>query len=289
MKKISFLVLSVIMLLSGILFISGCDSNNPIEPETGNSVINGQVLDNNNVPLTNATVKIGTRTTTTGNDGRYTIGSLPAGSFYVVFSKANFRTDSTQRTVNGNDTVTANFTMALGDVLIYEGLVVHESVNGQSLSGVDLYEGLVVTEDNPIRDIQFKDSNGTQNNFYFRSGHLSLAPLPAGYETTFSEKLGELTKAQFDTLSKRWDVAYREINPDIDFGNNQTEYYNTFTGTLRPYYSFYLIGRYPGQNSGKRVYGLLFIRSLDYNSSTNRYTTTIDIKINRDEKNKFVY
>lgn len=281
-------MLSIFILLISIAFISGCESTT--EPTTGNSVIKGQVFDNNNAPLAGVNVKVGSNATTTASNGRYELSGFPQGTFYVVFSKNNFKTDSLQTTVSGEDTVTANFTMELGEVTIFNGLVVHESVDGQSLSGVNLYEGIVVTEDNSNRDIQFKDSLGTQNNFYFRSGHLSLNPVLAGYRAEFSERLGNITKATFDTLSSRPDVVGREINPDWDFGYDETEYFNTFAGTLRPYYSFYLRGRYENnQNNGIRIYGLLFIRSLDYNASTGRYTTTIDLKINRNAKNKFNY
>lgn len=286
MKKHLISILSVFIMLISIAFIYGCDTTT--EPLIGNSVIKGQVFDNLNAPLANATVKVGSKSTTTGSDGMYELSGFPQGAFYVVFSKQNFKTDSVQKTVNGNDTITANFTMALGEVLIFNGLIVHESVNGQSLSGVNLYDAVVVTEDDPDRDIQFKDSLGTQNNFYFRSGHLSLNPVLAGYRTEFSEKLGELTKAQFDTITRRWDVIGREINPDWDFGYDQTEYFNVFgANQLRPYYSFYLKGRYPGFNSGKRVYGLIFIRDLYLDTASGRYRVVIDIKMNRNEKNLF--
>lgn len=281
-------MLSIFIMLISIVFISGCESTT--EPTTGNSVIEGQVIDNNNAPLSGVNARVGSKSVTTGLDGRYELSGFPQGTFYVVFSKNNFKTDSLQRTVSGEDTITADFKMSLGEVMIFEGLVVHESVNGQSLSGVNLYNGTVVTEDDLNRDIQFKDSNGTQYNFFFRSGHLSLNPVLAGYRAEFSERLGNINKTQFDTLSKRWDVAYREIDPNIDFGYEQTEYFNVFAGTLRPYYSFYLRGRYENnQNNGIRVYGLIFIRSLDYDNNTGRYTTTVDVKINRNAKNKFVY
>ena len=288
MKKHLISVLSILIILISIVFISGCVSTT--EPTTGNSVIKGQVLDNNNAPLTGVNVKVGTNATTTGSDGRYQLSGFPQGTFYVVFSKQNFKTDSLQRTVSGQDTVTANFTMALGEVLIFNGLEVQEEYLGTELSGVNLYDGRLVTQNDTERDIQFKDSNGTRHNFYFHSGHLTLNRILAGYKTEFSEHLGNITKAMFDTLSKRWDVAYREIDPYIDFGQDQTEYFNTFAGTLRPYYSFYLKGRYENnQNNGIRIYGLIFIRSLNYNSSTDRYSVTIDIKMNRNAKNKFNY
>lgn len=279
-------MMTMFILMISIVFISGCDNESPVGPQFGNSAITGQVLNNNNAPLDSVNVRVGTRSTLTGLDGKYGLTGLPEGTFYVVFSKQNFKTDSLQKTVSGNDTVTANFTMALDEVLIFNGLIVHESVNGQSFSGVNLYSGTVVTEDDTDRDIQFKDSNGTQYNFYFRSGHMSLHPILAGYKAEFSEKLGEITKETFDTLSSRPDVVGREIDPNWDFGYSQTQYFNIFAGTLRPYYSFYLRGRYENnQNNGVRIYGLIFIRDLQLVGT--RYQVTIDIKMNRNARNKF--
>ncbi|MBN1633336.1 MAG: carboxypeptidase regulatory-like domain-containing protein [Ignavibacteria bacterium] len=288
MKKQLFSMMTMFILMISIVFISSCDNETTVGPQFGNSVIMGQVFDNNNAPLAYANVRVGTKSTLTGLDGKYGLTGLPQGTFYVVFSKQNFKTDSLQTTVSGEDTVTANFTMALGEVIIINGLVVQEEYFGTELSGVNLYDGKPVTQNDTERDIQFKDSNGTRYNFYFHSGHQTLNPVLAGYKTEFSEQLGNITKEAFDTLSSRPDVVGREINPDWDFGFYQTEYFNAFAGTLRPYYSFYLKGRYENnQNNGVRIYGLIFINSLDYNSSTDRYSVTIDIKMNRSAKNKF--
>lgn len=288
MKKQLFSMMTMFILMISIVFISGCDNESTVGPQYGNSVITGQVLNNNNAPLDSVNVRVGTRSTLTGSDGNYGLTGLPQGTFYVVFSKQNFKTDSLQKTVSGNDTVTANFTMALDEVLIFNGLVVQEEYFGTELSGVNLFDGKLVIQNDANRDIQFKDSNGTRHNFYFHSGHQTLIPVLAGYKTEFSEKLGDITKETFDALSSRPDVVGREIDPNYDFGYYQTQYFNTFTGTLRPYYSFYLRGRYENnQNNGIRIYGLIFIRSLDYDSQSDRYSVTIDIKMNRNARNKF--
>ncbi|MCX7833853.1 MAG: carboxypeptidase-like regulatory domain-containing protein [Ignavibacteria bacterium] len=287
-KKLFIFIFTISISL--LLFYS-CEQST--SPTVGESVILGTVRDLlTNQPLQGVYVRTvpASDVDTTDALGQYKLTGLAQGSYLIIFSKPNYKTDTVARTVSGKDTLTVNVNMTFGDVMAFYGLVVNESFTGSSFSGVDLYEGKVVTENNPIRDIQFKDSNGTRHNFYFRSGHLSLNNLlPAGYETEFSQLLGMYTKAQFDTLSKRWDVVGREINPDWDFGYHYTNYFNVFSSNSPgPVYSFYLKGRYPSQNGGRRVYGLLLIRELIYDSANDIYKVTIDVKINKDSKNYFI-
>lgn len=290
MKKNIFILLFTA--ISVFLLFYSCEQTT--SPTTGESVIRGVVRDLlTNQPLEGVFVRTipASDVDTTNSAGQYQLVGLQNGSYLILFSKTNYKTDTVARTVSGKDTLTVDVNMSFGDVMVFNGLVVFESFTGSSYSGVDLYEGKVVTENNPIRDIQFKDSNGTRYNFYFRSGHLSLNNiLPAGYETEFSELLGMYTKPQFDTLSKRWDVVGREINPDWDFGYYYTQYFNMFPSgsSLRPVYSFYLKGRYPGQNGGRRIYGLLLIRDLIYDQPNDIYKVIIDVKINKDSKNYFI-
>ncbi len=289
-QKLLFIAFITTIMVSLFLFYS-CEQTT--SPKSGESVIMGVVRDLlTNQPLQGVYVRTSPASDvdTTDINGQYKLTKLEKGSYLIIFSKINYKTDTVARTVSGKDTVTVNVNMTYGDIMVFNGLVVNESFTGSSFSGVDLLEGKVVTENNPIRDIQFKDSNGTRYNFYFRSGHLSLNNiLPAGYETEFSELLGMYTKSQFDTLSKRWDVVGREINPDWDFGYHYTQYFNVFPvgSSLRPVYSFYLKGRYPGQNQGRRVYGLLLIRDLYYDQPNDIYKVIIDVKINKDSKNNF--
>lgn len=286
------LFLSFLIFVSVFTFFYSCDSTTA--PEVGESVILGVVRDLlTNQPLQGVYVRTipASDVDTTDASGQYKLTGLQKGSYLIIFSKINYKTDTLSRTVSGKDTLIVNVNMAYSDVMVFNGLVVDESFTGSSYSGVDLYEGKVVTENNPIRDIQFKDSNGTRVNFYFRSGHLSLNSLiPAGYETEFSQLLGMYIKDQFDTLSRRWDVVGREINPDWDFGYQNTNYFNEFSAnTPGPVYSFYLKGRYPGQNQGRRIYGLLLIRELNhYTAPEDIWRVTIDVKINKDSKNHFI-
>ncbi len=96
MKK--FILQSTLLLLVSFMFFSGCkkDKNETTttttNPTTTSVTLSGTVIDVNNTPLQDVTVKIGTTQATTGTDGSFFISNVtvPLSRFVVEFSKIGY-------------------------------------------------------------------------------------------------------------------------------------------------------------------------------------------------------
>jgi hypothetical protein len=165
--------------------------------------------------------------------------------------------------------------------ILIKTLTASEPWGDTSKSGINFYE-LKLEQNNSIyKDAQFYDSLGERDRWAVRTGDLVKNMM--GLQTKFDYFSSDLTKAQFDTVSKiYWDHT---INAGTDFPYNATDYY-TIPLTVKPVWSFYLKGRFDGNfNQGKKVYGLMQIDSL-YNQSGDIYAR-INIKINKNETDQF--
>ena len=69
-------------------------------------VLKGKIYEGTNTskPISGATVKLGTRTVTTGADGMYQFNNVAAGTYTITASKSGFKTTSLQRAVTANPT-----------------------------------------------------------------------------------------------------------------------------------------------------------------------------------------
>lgn len=184
---------------------------------------------------------------------------------------------------NTENPITSNPTYD-SSILVFNNIIVDEYFNSTSFSGVDLLAGGRVQESDDLhKDIQMRDSGGTSANFYFRSGDMAL--LDAGFLTKFTPVAYNYTQYQFDTLSK-FPYFSNPVDPIVDFTSNETAYFNMPITNPQRVYGFYLRGRFNGGfNSGKKVYGMMYIDSIYQTGGT--YKVRIDVKINKAELNQF--
>jgi hypothetical protein len=173
---------------------------------------------------------------------------------------------------------------------VFDTIIVSEYFDDNSFSAVDLYEGKLIKElmTPQTKDIQLRDSNGTRNNFFFRSG--DLAKRNPGFLTKFGVVSLNMKRKQFDTLTK---IPNASSPPD-------TLYDFTYDPTITPYYfnpydttkqciSFYLKGRFPyGLNGYRRIFGMFLVDSV-YRTGVlpDTIKVRIKVKINKDGKNNF--
>ena len=81
-------------------------------PGAATGVISGNVTDTNGTVISNATVTDGTRFATTNETGGYVIANIPAGTYTVTASAANYTTTSVPDvTVTVGETTTVNFVL----------------------------------------------------------------------------------------------------------------------------------------------------------------------------------
>jgi len=289
MKK-TFLTIFTIVVLAGVILISGCQNNNITN--VGTSIIRGTVTDS----LSNSGVQDVVITTipatltgiTTDANGKFTISGIGSGDYTIVAQKAGWFTKHYLVTVAEGDSVSVNFKLLFSNIFAYDNLTADEFFNDTSHSAVNLYLGKIVNElDATNKDIQLRDSVGISERFLFRSGNLALDN--PGYETVFGDPVFDgrnFTKYEFDSLSKYYTVD-GQINPNRDFKNDRTMYYtiSSLAGNHHVY-PFYLKGRYDSNPASPRVYGLLYLNKL-VGSQLLPYKFTIDVKINRNGVNSF--
>lgn len=149
-----------------------------------------------------------------------------------------------------------------------------------SLSGINFYDLKLEVTSSLFKDAQFYDSLGERTRFQIRTGDMVKNFM--GLQTKFDFLYNDLSKSRFDTLSKMY--YDHTVNSNTDFPYANTEYY-TVPLTNKPVWAFYLFGRYPNFNQGKRVYGMFQIDSLYSYQDT--FHIRINIKINKNETDQF--
>jgi hypothetical protein len=152
-------------------------------------------------------------------------------------------------------------------------------------SGVNLLKGDSTRWDSEEKDMLLMDSAGTFSKFYFLSGDLAVNP---GYKTRFNRVYGNITPAQFDTLSVI-PISDSLLKPS-NFIKDSTGYWGTFSISQNkfPVFSFYLEGR---NNTGsKYIYGVFHVRHVfsAFNGQQYGVLIVINIKLNKAGKNHFV-
>ena len=186
----------------------------------------------------------------------------------------------------GNDTVTNNNNNTGPDtnVTLFDSLTIYEYFTSTSMSAADLYNGKVLNDDNTAKDINLRDSNGLGSRFFFRSGDMSLNPI--GKKCDFNSHYDNLTKSQFDTLSKIWGATDTLTVSNFPYSDTrQWGYFNSSQGQGRVY-EFYLEGKFPSVTT-HQVFGLLYLNGGTPGGPTG-YRQVISVKINTDGHNHFV-
>ncbi len=109
-----------------VLVASGCDSDTPDPIDPGDfSGLTGTVVSStdNNQPLDNVTITVeGTsRSAVTDENGNFMIENLPAGTYTVVATGANFQVGTTENvTIGADGNATVNFTLDPGGDIVFD-------------------------------------------------------------------------------------------------------------------------------------------------------------------------
>lgn len=279
--KIFFPVLFIMSIFISLL-ITGC---NPSSSDNGTATLKGIVFDTTKPSLpriSGATVFLEqtNQTTLSDSNGLFMFTNLTSGVYSVYVSKSGFNKYSTTVLVEPDTVTWMSVPLINKNIYVFNGITMDEYFFSGSNSAADLLNGRTVSDDSPDKDIQLRDTIvGTSTLIWLKS-----ADLPKGtyFSNTFPQTY---TKSQFDTLSKYYtEDGY--INPYRDFPNvNGMDRFLDYQNYQHNVCAFYLAGRYNG--SIPRVYGLMFIDSLWYDTGMNAIRVRIDIKINASENNDF--
>lgn len=82
--------------------------------------LTGKVVDKENNPIAGATVTVGNKSTTTGEDGAWTIEGIEAGEIEIVVSKDGYKNTTTTATVEKEDLVIDDITLSSGEAVDFE-------------------------------------------------------------------------------------------------------------------------------------------------------------------------
>ena len=286
-----FIYLTFILTISVFL---GCEVQQASYEDTG---VGGIVIDSSTkrgIPGVTVSIDVLKSSTVTDSNGYYYIGEInvpsSAGNYNLTFQKEGYKTEIRFVILYAGDTTKrinlAMYSPSANSVFIANDLVVSEYMTPQSLSILNLYH-LNVTNDSIWYNIDaiLLDSLNTRSNFSFRAG--AYAQPTTGWDTRFTNLLGYYSQSEFDTLS-RIDVGPRDIDPFIDFPKQITVSFKSPL-TQNPVYGFYLYGRYYYNTHYPRVYGLLRIDNFYYDNAEGMYKAVVDVKINRNEQNYFLF
>ncbi len=268
--------------------ITGCDSSTT--PITPNGVIRGFVRDS----ISGAGIEDVTISATpyisnviTNSSGYFIMIGVNSGDYILTLKKQGYNYKSFPVSVS-NDTANVNINLFFSNLYIFSNKLLTQYFSSFSFSAIDLLIGFVVNENTTQYDMQLRDSAGTGNNFYLRSGDLPMNL--AGFQTKFSTSLKNplnnsytFTKAQFDTLSKIY-TADGNIDPVRDFTEDRIPSFNPTPNMPNSVYSFWLNGR----NLSPPVYGMFFLNySFIDTIAQNQFKLIIDVKVNRGGQNLF--
>jgi len=203
----------------------------------------------------------------------------------LIFLVSILSLKSNENTINNSSDTTI---IIDSNVLVFWNRIIHEWFNDNDLSAMNLLTGTVVNEHDQNKDIQLRDSSGTRNNFYLRSGDISLR-IP-GFETKFGMYIAydNITASEFDTLSKIINLG-SALEPS-DFTKVSTAEYTNPTYFNAPLvqntvYSFYLKGKHDASITPNPVYGMLRLRSAFMQGGG--FRIAVDVKINTAGENQF--
>lgn len=268
--------------------ITGCDSSTT--PITPNGVIKGYVRDSiSGAGIEDVTVSAipFISNVITNSSGYFIMTGVSSGDYTLTLKKQGYNYKSFPVSVS-NNTANVNINLFFSNLYIFSNKLLTQYFSSFSFSAIDLLLGFVVNENTTQYDMQLRDSAGTGNNFYLRSG--DIAAQLTGFKTKFSLALKNpsnnsctFTKAQFDTLSKIY-TADGNIDPVRDFTEDRIPSFNPTPNMPNRVYSFWLNGR----SLSPHAYGMFFLNySYIDTIAQNQFKLIIDVKINRGGQNLF--
>ncbi len=268
--------------------MTGCDSST--SPAPANGVIKGFVRDSaSGAGIKDVTISAVPfiSNSVTDSSGYFVMTGVNSGTYSLSAKKQGYLTKRYSISVD-NNTVNINLSLFFSNLYVFSNKLLTEFFNSNSLSAINLFLGEVVNENGTQYDMQLRDSAGTSNNYYLRSGN--LAEYLTGYQTKFSTALKNplnnsytFTKAQFDTLSRYYTVD-GNIDPVRDFTEDRTPSFNETPNMPNSVYSFWLNGR----NLSPPAYGMFFLNySFIDTIAQNQFKLIIDVKVNRGGQNLF--
>jgi hypothetical protein len=283
---------SYLLIIIFVTYFLGCEVQQASYHDTGIGGILRDSSTKKGIPGVAVTVNPLNYSGFTDSAGYFYIGKIgvpsSAGNYYITCAKEGYDTLKFFAILYAGDTtLRVNFAMynsITNSVFVANDLIVSEYLTLNSLSALNLY-ALNVTSDSVWYNVDaiLLDSSNTKNNFTFRAG--SYAQPNTGWDTRFTNLLGNYTQYEFDTLS-RIDIGPRAIDPYIDFPSQTTLSFNAPL-IQNSVYGFYLLGRYD-YGVRPRVYGLLRIDNFYFDNLSNSYKAVIDLKINKIEQNYFL-
>ncbi|MFA7361650.1 MAG: carboxypeptidase-like regulatory domain-containing protein [Candidatus Kapaibacterium sp.] len=281
-------LITALFIFISISAMTGCDSST--SPAPANGVIKGFVRDSSS----GAGIKDVTISATpfisnvvTDSTGYFIMTGVNNGTYTLTLRKQGYLNARYYLSVD-NDTLNVNMSLIFSNLYVFSNKLLTEYFNQNSLSAMNLFLGEVVNESVTQYDMQLRDSAGTSNNFYLRSGDLAMRL--AGFQTKFSTALKNplnnsytFTKDQFDTLS-RYYTADGNIDPVRDFTEDRIPSFNPTPNMPNRVYSFWLKGR----NLTPPTIGMFFLNySFVDTVAQDQFKLIIDVKVNRGGLNLF--
>lgn len=281
-------LITVLFIFIFISAMTGCDSST--SPAPANGVIKGFVRDSSSgAGIKDVTISAipFISNAVTDSSGYFVMTGVNSGTYTLSARKQGYLTKRTSVSVD-NNTVNVNLSLFFSNLYIFSNKVLTEYFNQNTLSAINLFLGEVVNESGTQYDMQLRDSAGTSNNFYLRSGDLAVRL--AGFQTKFSTALKNplnnsytFTKEQFDTLS-RYYTADGNIDPIRDFTEDRIPSFNPTPNMPNRVHSFWLKGR----NLTPPAYGMFFLNySFIDTVAQDQFKLIIDVKVNRGGLNLF--
>lgn len=223
MKRSIFKLLLVVLLVFSMGQLGGC-----LNCVTDTGSISGMVTDaTTGSPLSGATVKVGTITTTTGSDGKYKLENVPAGLQNVSASKTGYITDSQSvLVIGGQETTNVNFSLS---PVLPSGQWRIVLTWGATPS--DLNSNLLVPESdtNGVLGYHiFYGSDGSQNPDSYPYGYLDCNDTDGyGPETiTIFRRLTQKYKYYVSRYSEDGDLISSGAKVEVYIGSNLVKIYN---------------------------------------------------------------
>lgn len=195
-------------------------------------------------------------------------------------------------TFNGCDDAGIDTKDPVSHVVHFDSIGVEETIDANSLSGMNLYNGTTVLRDSASKDAQLIDLNSNNINFYLRSGGAYLDQLGAlGYITRFNRIYPSMSLDQFDTITVIPDTDNQLDS--LDFTEFTTETWGYFeapmylTDVNKPVFSFWLKQK-STDFIGRNVFGIIIPReATDDLPGTGGFRMSFEVRINTQGLNDF--
>ena len=94
--------------------------------------LTGKVVDADKNPVAGATVTVGDKSTTTGEDGTWTLEGIESGEVEIAVSKEGYKSATTTATIEKEDKVIEDITLSTGDAVDFEGTA-DESISSDEM------------------------------------------------------------------------------------------------------------------------------------------------------------